>query len=106
MRATICYATEDGRGFKSFMYGPYVAALFSLREDEVFQVRVRDLKEGETSAYWAWWSTEKQSFIPGMIWPHEGGVEMCFPYGTAIMTKEGKGEKVNVFVERCFEAPP
>jgi hypothetical protein len=104
MRSTVCYATEDGRGFKSFMYGPFVASLFGLKQDEVFRVVVRDLKEGEVSKYWAWWNSERKEFIPGMIWPHPSGVEMCFPYGTAIMTKEGKGEKVNVFVERHVES--
>jgi len=60
----------------------------------------------EVSKYWAWWDVEEESFVPGMIWTHEGLVEMCFPHGTAHLVKEGKGEKVNVFVERCSETRP
>jgi len=99
-RSSRCYATEGEHGFESFMYTPEVASLFGIRKEDVFLVEVRDLREGETSRYWAWWDNEKQIFVPGFIWPHPGGVEMCFPYGTAVMVKEGKGEKVNVVVER------
>jgi hypothetical protein len=106
VRSTICFANEDELGFKSFMYTPEVASLYGLRKDEVFHVRVRDLKEGEVSKYWAWWDAEEQRFVPGMIWSHPDLVEMCFPYGTDHLVKKGKGEKVNVFVERCSESSP
>lgn len=106
MRATICFAAEDELGFTSFMHTPQVAILFGLRKDEVFHVRVRDLKDGEVSKYWAWWDAEKENFVPGMIWPHPDLVEMCFPCGTAHLVEEGKGEKINVFVERCSETQP
>lgn len=101
-RSFVCFASThpDGK-FYSFMYTPVVASLFGLKETDVFQVKVRDLNEGEVSEYWAWWSTEMKHFVPGMIWPHKGLVEMCFAYGSEVEVKRGRGEVVNVAVERC-----
>ena len=103
-RSSVCYATThpDGK-FYSFMYGPQVASLFGLRETDVFQVCVRELNEGETSEYWAWWSTERKEFSPSQIWPHKGLVEMCFPYGSKAEVERGRGEVVNVVVEKCAD---
>ena len=103
-RSFVCYATTHPSGrFYSFMYDPRVASLFGLEEADVFRVRVRDLNEGEASGYWAWWSTEKEHFIPGMIWPEKGLVEMCFPYGSKAEVERGRGEVVNVVVEKCAD---
>jgi hypothetical protein len=103
-RSTLMYASDKRgykEGFDSFMHTPKVAILFGLRKEDVFQVVVRDLRDGESSPFWAWWSNEKQAFLPGFVWPHEGGVEMCFPYGTRVLIEKGEGEKVNVMVGRA-----
>jgi hypothetical protein len=82
------------------MYTPVVASLFGVKKSDVFPVTVRELLPGEVSEFWAWWSNEKQSFVPGMIWPHKGQVEMCFAYGSQVEVDRGRGEIVNVAVER------
>ncbi len=64
----------------------------------VFPVIVRELHEGETSFYWAWWSTEEQAFM--FVFPRKIMVETCFTYGTKAEEARGRGGLMNVVVER------
>lgn len=102
-RSSQTYAASSGYKlvqFQSFMDSPVVASLFGLKKEDVFEVLVRELQDGETSPYWAWWDNAKKCFPPPMIWGHKSLVEMCFPYGSQVEADKGRGEMCNVVVER------
>lgn len=82
--------------------GTYWSGFFPFRSNtwddkgEAKLVRVVPVQQEEAQAsdYWAWWSNDKQKIQ--FVWASKTQVEMCFPYGTAIETKAGRGEIVRV----------
>jgi hypothetical protein len=72
-------------------------------KNPIVPVLVRELREGETSIYWAWWQQGRQEFC--YVWPSKGQAEMCFPYGAQAETKRGRGYLLNVWVEPRVEDP-
>lgn len=67
----------------------------------VFKVCVREVKEGEKSDYWGWFSNEKKEY--SMIWPSKVQNTMCFPDGPEAEEKLGRGRQVNLIVEEIEE---
>jgi len=63
----------------------------------IHEVIVREVREGETSEYWAWWDNEDQEFM--FIYPSKTQVNMCFTYGPEVKEKAGRGLRVNVIIE-------
>lgn len=51
-------------------------------------------KKYHLATHWAWFDEEGIS----MIWPEDGIFEMCFPYGSEIEEKPGRGKKIRVIV--------
>lgn len=103
-RRSVMFATrldrhDGGTYLSGFTHDENVAKLFFGKPVE--RVHVRDLQEGETSEYWAWWDATKTQF--DFVFLSRGAVVMCFPYGASIETKKGNGEIVNVMVERFVE---
>ena len=48
--------------------------------------------------YWGWLDTDDQEqYI--FIWPSDGQLDMCFPYGPKAEEEVGRGRKVNLIVE-------
>lgn len=58
-------------------------------------LRVR-LEEDPEGTYWGWLYADRDEFT--MIFYHQSLVEMCFPYGTAIEVKKGRGRVVQLKV--------
>ncbi len=59
-----------------------------------YRVRLMPDPDGE---YWTWHDLEKNTY--NFTNNHEMGVEICFPYGSAIETKFGRGKIIRVRVE-------
>ncbi len=95
MYATRLPSHRGGTYLSGFAHREKVAELFYRKPVERFAVR--DLSEGETSIYWAWWDAKERRFH--FVFPHRSGVEICFPYGTKCKVDAGEGEVVNVFIE-------
>lgn len=64
--------------------------------------RVTEDPEGE---YWGWFDA-RRDVISMMIYPHEGPLEMCFPYGSRPLEERGEGRKIRVRVDEVREAAP
>lgn len=79
----------------------YTVGLMGFGPEEVDPVLVRDLREGEESPYWGWWDNKHEEFC--LVYPREMLTEMCFPYGTKAEEERGKGQLVNVWVEKREE---
>lgn len=58
----------------------------------------------DADCYWAWWDTEHDHNRFCMVWAWRGGVEMCFPYGTEIAERLGRGMVVRVLVQERSQA--
>jgi hypothetical protein len=65
----------------------------------IVTLRIRERRDGDPpSGYFGWLATDR----PGEyqhVWPSEGQLEMCFPYGSKIREEIGYGRKVNLIVE-------
>ena len=61
---------------------------------KAYKVKVTICNEG---TYYGWYENKEEKVIH--IYPNEALVEMCFPYGSAIETKHGKGNIVKLKVE-------
>lgn len=68
--------------------------------EEVVEVIVRELKEGEESFYWAWWDNETEKF--SMIYPSKVQSDVCFTYGAEAAGESGEGKQMNVFIEEII----
>jgi hypothetical protein len=97
MRTSIQYCQEKlgqaGPYFTHFAACPEVVNLYD--SGEVLQVTIEEC-EVCSGCYWSWWDEEKQTFQFTCYW--RGGVEMCFPYGTAIEEQRGRGKLLPVRV--------
>lgn len=63
-------------------------------DGKIHEVMVTEDPRGD---YWAWWDNKEQVFHN--VYPIRSLVEMCFPYGTEIEEKYGKGHLLKVSVE-------
>jgi len=63
----------------------------------VFEILVRESLLGEPTYYWAWWNNQENEFE--FVYGHRDLVNMCFPYGTTIEEKQGRGHLLPVIVE-------
>lgn len=65
----------------------------------IVTLRIRERRDGDPpSNYYGWLATDR----PGeyqFVWPSEGQLEMCFPYGSKSREELGYGRKVNLIVE-------
>lgn len=67
--------------------------------DPVVPVTVAEVAgDDETGTHWGWVRAGKDE--PEMIWPERAGLEMCFPYGSAIEVEHDKGRVVRLRVIR------
>lgn len=93
MRATRLEHHREGTYLSGFAHSERIAKLYF--DKPVERVVVRDLHEGETSTYWAWWDAQEKRF--DFVYTSRSLVEMCFPYGSKVEVERGNGEIVNVF---------
>lgn len=99
-RSTVMYATRlpkhnGGTYLSGFAHSEQIAKLNFYKPVE--RVTVRNLREGETSEYWAWWDTKAKRF--DYVFMGRSLVDMCFPYGSKVETEKGNGEIVNVAID-------
>ena len=66
-------------------------------DEEIHEVNVREVKDGEKPTHWCWQDTGREDF--SMIFPRMILLEVCFPYGVEAATKAGKGRVCEVIVE-------
>lgn len=67
------------------------------KPEPVFEVEVRELREGEQSVYWGWLSFEDNLFH--MVYPSRVQAVVCFPYGYEAEEQRGRGKFMNLVVE-------
>lgn len=70
---------------------------------EKVTVTVLDESEATVADYWAWWRVDDEGNRPdeiAFIYPSEGQVSMCFPYGPEAETARGRGQIIRVRVEK------
>lgn len=68
-------------------------------DDPIVSVRVREWTEGDPpSSYFGWLAVDEPDHYM-FIWPSEGQLDMCFPYGPKAEERCGKGRKVNLIIE-------
>jgi len=70
----------------------------------IFKIRVRELKEGETSTYWGWWDNKENKFT--LVHITRGILSMCFPYELKWYVEKGSGQDYNVMLEILEEINP
>lgn len=102
-RSTVMHVTrldrhDGGTYLAGFAHDEQVAKLYYF-DKPIERVVVRDLREGESSEYWAWWDAKKGQF--DFVFLSREMVAMCFPYGPDIETEKGNGEIGNVMVEKA-----
>lgn len=68
-------------------------------EKDMLRVRLEESLEG---TYWGWLYSDKDEF--NMIFYHPSLVEMCFPYGTAILVERGEGRMVQLKATILFDS--
>lgn len=86
-------------------YAHFSAHIFTLRRyDKSSPALVAKVVEDPSGDYWAWWDNKKLDF--SHVYPHDGLVEMCFPYGTSPEIEKGKGHKLRVRITILREAQP
>lgn len=98
-----CYAHKtERRGAVLYLHvGPRRYVELHYMPHPIVPVTVRERVEGDTGhVYWGW---RKPDGTYTMIWPSETQVEMCFPYGTEVEEKRGKGTKVRLTIEERAE---
>jgi hypothetical protein len=71
--------------------------------EKIYEVIVREPKDGEKPKYWSWWDEEKQRFE--LTYAKELLLDMCFAYGTDCEEKAGKGKKVRTVADLIREIP-
>lgn len=68
-------------------------------DDPIVTVRARERVESDPpSPYYGWLATDRPDRYD-FVWPSEGQLEMCFPYGSRAEADRGRGRKVNLIVE-------
>lgn len=67
--------------------------------DTIVSLRLRERREGDPSSDYYGWIDAKDPGEYTNVWPSEGQLEMCFPYGSRAETDRGRGRKVNLIVE-------
>ena len=96
-----CHKIKDEKlpaGFRYYHFAmhPKITALYDSAENPVFKVLVKEIKE-EKDSYWGWWDNSKKQF--NFVYYAKSLVEMCFPYGSKIKEKHGKGHVLPVSIE-------
>jgi len=103
MKETQCYAMKGvmldlktaARGFAHFFAEKEQVALCGKRP--VVRVNVREMKEGEESIYWAYWSNTYESF--DFVFPSEEAVRMMSPDGFRVIEHQNVGIVMQVVIE-------
>lgn len=75
-------------------------------DEPIVEVRVREWQDGDPpSPYWGWIDAEEPDrYI--FVWPSEGQLNMCFPYGPEVEEERGRGRKVHLVVEERGQPGP
>jgi len=63
----------------------------------IYELRLREVQEGEKSSYWAWWDNEDDKFT--MLHYHRDILSINFAYGIEAAVERGKGRDYNVTIE-------
>ncbi len=103
MKETIMYCQEfnrhDGEKFYTHFYLNLIAIRLADSKSPILKVNVKEIREGEESDYWAWWSHEKDDNKFMICYYQKKILNMCFPYGMKIEEDRGNGIGVNVMIE-------
>lgn len=94
---------QDGK-FYYFQASPHLrwVKLFGF-DDPIVKVSIRErLPTDPPSNYWGWLATDEPDRYQ-YVWPSEGQMEMCFPYGSKAEADRGRGRKVNLVIEELPE---
>ena len=103
MKETIMYCQELDRhdGGKFYTYFHLHPSITRMCDNElpILKVNIIEVREGEESDYWAWWSYENNDDKFIFCYHQKKILGMCFPYGMKIEEENGKGIGVNVMIE-------
>lgn len=105
-KPTILFASlmphrRGGTYWSGFSKSQKVSNLLCNKPSE--RVLVREVHEGESPVYWAWWNNVEQTFE--YVFPSVLMVSTCFQYGAQVETQLGRGKVVGVVVEPAPEEP-
>lgn len=81
--------------YTHFMPHPEVSRMCDPEKD-VYEVKVREVQEGEASSYWAWWDNEDQKFV--FVHPTRDILTIVFPYPIESYVEKGEGKDYNVII--------
>ena len=76
---------------------PKLVGMCCGKDEPIYEVKIREVRKGETSQYWGCYSNEKKEY--SMIWPSKHQSNMCFPYGPKAAEEGGAGRQVNLVLE-------
>jgi hypothetical protein len=105
LRKSTLLCVELPRHDTGTYYAHFSRHIFTLKcYDKTAAALVAEVVEDPSGDYWAWWDNKEVDF--SHVYPHDGLVEMCFPYGTKPEIEKGKGHKVRVRITILREAGP
>jgi len=106
MKETIMYCHRyKTREYDKFLMDYYYTHFFSHpkttqicdSKENVYKVKVRELKNGEESIYWGWWDNKRNAFV--FVHPTRDILSICFPHSIESYIEKGKGKDYNVMIE-------
>jgi len=110
MKETVmyCHKRPSEREECGFWYNDFFTSAFGTKLCDanllILEVKVREVKDGDTSSYWGWWNNEEQRFT--LVYLTRGILSMCFPYGIQPEVDLGRGQDHNVFIEEVRDLDP
>jgi hypothetical protein len=91
------WALDNGRNLSPVGSQQYVS-MHQLPGD-IVPVAISQVPDDDPAGTHWGWINEEGRLQPALIWPTRAQFDMCFPYGPAVETEEGKGHVVHLRVQ-------
>lgn len=92
MKSTVCYMIYSKNKYWHEGNSPFFCKLFHM-DGEIHKVEITENND-DSPKYYAFWDNSRNRFIN--VWYTRSLVEMCYPYGTKVLEKNGEGKLMGV----------